>query len=106
MKVNDILKNKKLVLLYVIIVVEFILLVLFTIPFITIEAYVILFVSNLIIGIIALTIPFVMKSIEKKEKQEEKQLKKKKREDELRDRIKQVINPANKNYQLTNVSST
>ncbi len=94
MKVNDILKNKKNVLLYVIIIVGMILLVLFTILFNTtnIEAYVILFVSNLIIGIIALTIPFVMKNIEKKEKQEEKQLKKKKREVELIDRIKTVIN--------------
>ncbi len=92
-KINDILKYKKIFFLTIIILVEIILLVLFTILFITtnIEFYNLIVESlrNFIIltsVVTALTIPFVMKDIEEK-----------KREVELRDRIETVINEL-KNY--------
>jgi len=92
-KINDILKYKIVLLLSIIIVVEIISLVLFTIMLITtnIEFYkliVELLRDFLILTsvVTALTIPFVMKGI-----------KEKKREVELKDRIKTVINEL-KNY--------
>ena len=93
LKINTILKYKKILLLSVIILIEIISLVLFTILFAitNIEFYNIIVESlrNFIIltsVVTALTIPFVMKDIEEK-----------KREVELRDRIETVINEL-KNY--------
>jgi len=92
-KINDILKYKIVLLLSIIIVVEIISLVLFTIMLITtnIEFYklIVELLRDFIIltsVVTALTIPFVMKGI-----------KEKKREVELKDRIKTVINEL-KNY--------
>ena len=92
-KINDILRYKKVLFLFGIIMIEIILLVLFTILFITttIEFYkhIVELLRNFITltsVVTALTIPFVMKNIEEK-----------KREIELRDRIETVINEL-KNY--------
>jgi len=92
-KINEILKYKKVLVLSGIIIVELILLVLFTILFITTnsEFYELIIDSlrNVIIltsVITALTIPFVMKNIEEK-----------KRIVELKDRIETVIKEL-KNY--------
>ena len=92
-QITNILRFKKVLFLSVIIVVEFILLFLYTILFIatSLEFYKLVVESlrNFIIltsVVIALTIPFVMKDLEVK-----------KREVELRDRIETVINEL-KNY--------
>lgn len=93
LKINDIIRYKKILFLSVIILAEIILIVLFTILFIitNIEFYALLVetLRNIIIltsVVTALTIPFVMKDIEEK-----------KHELELRDRIETVINEL-KNY--------
>lgn len=92
-KINEILKYKKVLVLFVIIIVEIIFLVLFTILFITtnLELYELIIESlrNFIIltsVVTALIIPFIMKNIEEM-----------KREVELRDRIEIVIKEL-KNY--------
>ncbi|KKN19433.1 hypothetical protein LCGC14_0945810 [marine sediment metagenome] len=92
-KINDILRYKKVLFLSVIIVVEIILVVLFTILIITTNIeffnYIVESLRNFIIltsVLTALTIPFVMKDIEEN-----------KREVELRDRIETAINEL-KNY--------
>jgi len=93
LKINDILKYKKVLFLSVIIVVEIVFLILFTILFIAtnVEFYKLIgeLLRNFIIltsVLTALTIPFVMKNIEER-----------KREVELRDLIETVIKEL-KNY--------
>jgi len=93
LKINDILKYKKILFLSVIIIVEITLIVIFTILFVitSIEFYnfIVESLRNFIIltsVVTALIIPFVMKDIEEK-----------KRDVELRDRIETVINEL-KNY--------